>query len=88
VQGVFFVCLVIRPVYARLGALLGPDGALYAYSYDDYLVSDPVNMSNALSIAPRSYKRMGLRIGWGPGKLELILPPNIAPEAFLQQLDE
>jgi len=52
VLGAFVVCLVLRPVYSRLDGLLGPDGALYAYSDDVYLVSDPVNMPNALEIAP------------------------------------
>ncbi len=79
----FFFCLIMRPVYARLGALLGPNGALYAYSDDVYLVSDPVNMSSALIAAHAIYKRIGLRIGWGPGKTELVLPSDYDPQAFL-----
>jgi hypothetical protein len=67
-MGAFFFCLVMRPVYAWLGALLGPDGVLYAYSDDVYLVSDPANMSNDLAAAPAIYKRVGLCICWGPGK--------------------
>ncbi len=52
VLGAFFFCLVMRPVYERLGALLGLDIALYAYSDDVYLVADPDNMSAALATAP------------------------------------
>jgi hypothetical protein len=74
-------------VYARFGALLGPDGALYAYSDDAYLVFDLVNMSIALATAPAIYMKVGLRIGWGTSKTELILPPQCDLDAFLQQLD-
>ena len=42
-------------VYVMLAALLGPDGALYAYPYDVYLVSDPVHMVTALLAAPSMY---------------------------------
>ncbi len=48
----------MRQVYARLGALLGPDGALYTYSDDVYLLSDPVSMSIALADAPAIYKKV------------------------------
>jgi hypothetical protein len=51
VLGAFFFYFVMSPVYAKLGALLGPDVALYAYSDDIYLVFDPVNMSIALAVA-------------------------------------
>ena len=68
VLGAFLFCLVMQPVYSRLGALLGPDGALYAYSDDVYLLADPINMYVALFAAPSIYKKVGLRIGWGPGK--------------------
>jgi hypothetical protein len=53
VLGALLFFLAMRPVYARLGALLGPDGVICAYSGDVYLVSDPaVNMSIALVFAP------------------------------------
>jgi hypothetical protein len=41
----------MRHVYARLGAILGMDGALYAYSNDVNLVSDHINMYIALAVA-------------------------------------
>jgi hypothetical protein len=53
----------MKLVYDKLGALLGPDGALHAYSDDVYLVSDPANMFIALAIAPTIYKKVGPRIG-------------------------
>ena len=86
-MGAFFFCLVMSPVYAKLSALICPDGALYAYSDDVYLVSDPVNMSISLAVVPAIYKRVGLRIGWGSCKTELILPPRCESYAFLQQLN-
>ena len=63
VLGAFLFCLAMQPVYSRLGALLSPDGALYAYSDDVYLIANPANMAVALSSAPSMYKEVGLRIG-------------------------
>jgi hypothetical protein len=74
----------MRPIYERLGALLGLDGALYAYSDNIYLVADPGNMSAALAAAPSFYRKVGLRIGCGLGKTELILPSQSDPGSFLQ----
>jgi hypothetical protein len=86
VLGAFLFCLAMQPVYSRLGALLGPEGALYAYSDDVYLLAAPVNMAVALSSALAIYKKVGLRIGWGPGKTELILPTDVDRENFLSFL--
>jgi hypothetical protein len=77
----------MRPVYERLNAILGPDGALFAYSDDVYLVSDSTNMSIALAVVPVIYKKVGLRIGLGPGKTEIIFPPGCDQENLLRQLD-
>ena len=63
VLGAFLFCLVIYTIYDRLQALLGSDGALYAYSDDVYLISDPVRMAKALSTAPVIYTKVGLIIG-------------------------
>ena len=62
VLGAFFSCLVMRPVYARLAALIGPNGALLTYFDDAYFVSDPDNMTAALVVAPSIYRKVGLRI--------------------------
>ena len=61
-QGALLCCLAMRQVYARLGALLGPDGALYTYSDDVYLLSDPVSMSIVMVDAPTIYMNVRLRI--------------------------
>ena len=76
----------MQPVYSRLGALLGHGGALYAYSDDVYLLANPADMAVALSAAPAIYKIVGLCIGWGPGKTELILPSEIDSRSFLSLL--
>ena len=68
VLGAFHFCLAMYPVYARLGALLGLNGSLYAYSDDVYLLSDPARMVAAMATARVIYKKAGLRISWGPGK--------------------
>jgi len=44
-------------------------------------------MSIALANAPTIHNRVRLRIDWGPGKTELILPPRCDSNAFLQHLD-
>ena len=74
------------PVYARLSALLGPGGALYAYSDDVYLAPDPVKMSLARAAAPSIYNKVWLSIGGGLGKIELILRPDCDPDDFLSRL--
>jgi hypothetical protein len=86
VLGAFLFCLAMAPVYARLGSLLGPEGALYAYFDDVYLLADPAHMAIALAAAPSLYKKVGLRIGWGPGKTELILPSGTDNASFLTTL--
>jgi hypothetical protein len=74
-------------VYAKLQVLLGPNGALYEYSDDVYLVSDPVSRAKALTASLGTYGKIGLMIGWGLGKTELILPPDSFPAAFLAHLE-
>ena len=63
--------------------MLVPDVALYAYSDDIYLISDQVSMARALAAAPQIHGEVGLKIGWGPGKTELILSSDCDPGAFL-----
>jgi hypothetical protein len=65
----------MKHVYSRLGELMGANGALYSYSDEVYLVSDAVSMANTRCAAPGIYAKVGLRIGLGPKKKELILPP-------------
>ncbi len=77
VLGPLLFCMAMYPVYVMLHALPSHDGALYAYSRDVYLTSDPVSMANTLASAPGIYGKAGLTIGWGPGKTKLILPPTM-----------
>ena len=67
--------------------MIGPDGALYAYSHDVYLITDLVSMAKTLAAAPTIYGKVGIRIGWGPGKTELILPLDSDPITFLALQD-
>jgi hypothetical protein len=39
-----------------------------------------MNVAAMISAAPTLYKKVGLRIGWGPVKSELALPPDVDPE--------
>ena len=50
----------MQPIYLRLGALLGSDGAFYAYSDDVYLVADPASMTVSLLADLAIYKKVGL----------------------------
>ncbi len=36
-----------------------------------------MRVATAITAAPPLYKKVGLRIGWGPAKSELALPPDI-----------
>ena len=86
ILGAFLYCLAIYNVYGMRQALLGPDGALYAYSDDVYIISDHVGMVKAVAAAPGIYGKVGLMINWGHGKTYLILPHDCDPSAFLIHL--
>ena len=47
----FFFCLAIYPVYARLQAMLGPEGSVYAYSDDVHTLTHVIGMTRALAAA-------------------------------------
>ena len=87
VLGAFLLCLAMNHVYDRVGALMGPDGVIYAYSDEVNLLSDPARMRTTLATTPAIYMKVGLRIGWGLGKTGLILPANSDPTTFLPHLD-
>jgi hypothetical protein len=48
----------MKPVYSRLGELLGANRALYSDSDDVCMVSDPVSMAHTLSAAPCIYAKV------------------------------
>jgi len=72
----------MAPIYKSLGNKLGPERMLLAYSDDVYLHSPPVNVATTITFAPPLYKKVGLRIGWGPAKFELVLPPDVDSETL------
>ena len=55
---------------------------LVAFSYDVYLHSPPVNVAAMISANLALYKKVRLRIDWGPAKSELALPPNVDLETL------
>jgi hypothetical protein len=64
----------MEPVYMRMRAILGDQGTLYAYCDDSYLVAEPDKTAEVLAQAPAIFGKVGLKIGYGLGKIELILP--------------
>ncbi len=73
-MGMFLFCLTIEMAYTRLRAVMGEEGALYTYCDDSCLLAEPGKMVEVMSQAPAISGKVGLRIGLGPGKKELILP--------------
>ncbi len=72
----------MEPVYASLRTAVGEEGVLYTY-YDEV-----EQMAIALHHAPGIFKKVGLGLGYGPGKTELMLPGGCAREDFPFPLDD
>jgi hypothetical protein len=66
---------------------MGEKGAL-AYCDDSCLVVEPDKMAEVLAQAPEIYGKVGLKIGYGPGKTELILPRGYKTRNFPYPLDD
>ena len=64
------------PDYARLQALLGPNGAPLRLHRRRLPHLRLLQYGEEDGPAPGIYGKVGLMIGWGPGKTELILPPD------------
>ncbi len=64
----------MEPVYAHLRAAIGEEGVMYAYYDDSYILAPAEKMAEALHQAPLIFRKVGLAIGYGPGKTELFLP--------------
>jgi len=88
VLGIFILCVTMAPIYRIPRFELGPDGMLVAYSDDVYLHGPPVCDAVAITATPALYKKVGLRIGWGPAKSELALPPCVDLETLVPPRDE
>jgi hypothetical protein len=64
----------MEPVYARLREVVGAEGVLYTYSDDSYILAPKESMAVVFDVAPVIFEKVGFRLGYGPGKTELILP--------------
>jgi hypothetical protein len=80
--GLFIFCGTMAPVYKDLTSELGPYILLIAFSDNVYLHGPPVRVAAAITAAPALYKNVGLRVGWGPAKSELALPPGVDAETL------
>jgi len=78
----FLFCSTMELVYARLRAVVGDDGVMYTYSDDSYIPAPKDNMAVVMEDAPRIFSKVWLRLGYGPGKTELILPRGCPGEDF------
>ena len=88
VLGMFMLCITMEPVYARLKAVVGDEDVLYIYYDDSYLMDLVEQMATVLHHAPGIFNKVGLRIGYGPGKKELILPKGCSRQDFPFPLDD
>jgi hypothetical protein len=82
VLGLFLFFITMEPVYARLRAVVGEEGVLYTYCDNSYLLVPMKHMATVLHQAPDIFSKVGLRIGYGPGKTELILPKGCSKQDF------
>jgi hypothetical protein len=88
VLDMFRFCLTMAPIYARLRAAVGEEGVLYTYCDESYILAPVEKMAEVLHHAPGIFGKVGLSIGYGPGKTELILPKDCPREAFPYPLDD
>jgi hypothetical protein len=82
VLGMFLFRLTMTPAYERLRAAMGEEGVVYAYCDDSYILAPIEHMAQVLHQAQGIFGKVGLRIGYGPGKTELILPKDCSREDF------
>jgi hypothetical protein len=87
VLGLFLFCLTMAQVYERLKQTVGEEGIVYTYSDDSYILAPKEQMAVVLAEAPRIFGKVGLRLGYGPDKTELILPQRCSKEEFPFPLD-
>jgi len=59
----FLFCFTMDPVYMRMRAAMGEEGALYAYCDDSYLILEPKKLAGVLTQASTTFGKIGLRIG-------------------------
>jgi hypothetical protein len=61
---------------------MGPEGFLFSYSEDVYMGGEPVHVAHTLAAALDIYTNVGLQLGWGPKKKELVLPSDCDPDCL------
>ena len=88
VLGMFLFCITMGPVYDRLRAAVGEEGVLYAYCDDSYILAPVEQMATVFRTAPAIFSKVGLRLGYGPGKTELVLPKECSVEDFPYPLSD
>jgi hypothetical protein len=88
VLDMFSFCLTMASVYARLRAEVGEEGVLYTYCDDSYILAPVEKMAKVLHQAPDIFGKVGLRVGYGPRKTELIIPKACPRKAFPYPLDD
>ncbi len=76
VLGTTILYITVRPVYDALLVTLGPEGFMFSYADNVYMGGLPANVARALTNAIDLYRMIGLTLGWGPKKTELILPDD------------
>jgi hypothetical protein len=78
----------MEPVYSRLRAVMGEQGALYAYCDNSYIVVEPETLATVLAQAQIFFEKASMKIGYDPGKTELILPRGYDRDTFPYSLDD
>jgi len=86
--GIFLFYFTMELVYMRLRAAMGEQGTLYAYCDDAYLITEPDKMADVLAQAPAIYGKVGLKLGYGLGKTEIILPQGYDRVDFPYPFDD
>ena len=87
VESMFLFCITMEPVYARMRAVVGDEGVMYTYCDDSYILAPAEQMATTLQQAPGIFAKVGLRLGYGPGKTELIFPKGCSRQDFPFPLD-
>ena len=73
VLGMFLFCITMEPIYARMRAAVVDEGVMYTYCDDSYILAPTEQMATSLQPTQGIFAKVGLRLGYGPGKTELIL---------------
>jgi hypothetical protein len=73
VMGTIILCIKVKPAYGALLGLLCPGGFLFSYTDDVHMGGKPPCVAQTITAIPRIYKSVGLMLGRGHKKIELVL---------------